>query len=43
MEDLTDTIFNIIDDEDFDNRIKQIIDQNSENLNITGAGDGNEY
>lgn len=44
MEDLTDAILNnIIDNEELDDRIKRILEQNSENLNITGAGNGNEY
>ncbi len=42
MEDLTDAILtNIIDNEEFDGRIKRIIDQCSENLNITGVENGN--
>lgn len=42
IENLTDAILNnIIDNEELDNRIKQIMEQNSENLNITGAEDGN--
>lgn len=42
MENLTDAILNnIIDNEELDNRIKRIIDQNSESLNITGADNGN--
>lgn len=42
IENLTDAILNnIIDNEELDNRIKQIMKQNSENLNITGAEDGN--
>lgn len=42
MEDLTDAILtNIIDNEELDGRIKRIIDQSSENLNITGVENGN--
>ena len=42
MEDLTDAILtNIIDNEELDVRIKRIIDQSSENLNITGVENGN--
>lgn len=42
MEDLTDAILtNIIDNEELDGRIKRIIDQCSENLNITGVENGN--
>lgn len=41
-EDLTDAILtNIIDNEELDGRIKRIIDQSSENLNITGVENGN--
>ena len=42
MEDLTDAILTtIIDNEELDGRIKRIIDQSSENLNITGVENGN--
>ena len=42
MENLTDSILNnIIDNEELDNRIKRIMEQNSEKLNITGDKNGN--
>lgn len=42
IESLTDDILNnIIDNEELDNRIKRIIEQNAESVNIVGTGNGN--
>lgn len=42
IESLTDAILNnIIDNEELDNRIKRIIEQNEESVNIMGAENGN--
>ena len=35
------SVTNIIDNEELDDRIKRILEQNSETSNITGARDGN--